>query len=254
MAEARRSPPRDDRLRERLYLGLLLLVGVGAIGTGLLQAVDSGGRSIAGMFDLALGACVLLVAWLFLAPSALPAYCQDPTPERPRVERPYLAAARARSGAAAVPSSGPPRPAPTPPAIPRWADPMLHLRTPPPVHASGLTASPHGPSHGAPHRAREAPVPAAAPAPPPVRRPKPESAPMDEASLFAGLPLGVDEEEERPPRPVSPDEGFDRDDGTPSADILQELDRIEAELRHLVPSERAPRGTPALAHVEARTG
>src|SRR5579871_1948697 len=155
------GPRAELLLRERAYLALLLLVGAGAVVLGFYESWATGGRSISGVFDLALGACVLLVTWLFLAPSAIPGYFGDPAFRSAAAERPYL---RPVAPPGPVLPVAAPRPeateAPSSP-IPRWADPMVHPRGPPAARPAA--------AHRAGHVARDLPThpgaPAVAPAP-----------------------------------------------------------------------------------------
>ncbi|HTT26728.1 MAG TPA: hypothetical protein VMH90_07205 [Thermoplasmata archaeon] len=215
-------------LRERAYLALLLLVGAGAVVVGLYQTLRSGAASLSAIFDLALGACVLLVTWLFLAPSAWPTLFGDPAPRERPVRRRYL-------GAAPEPLLTSPRtPAPVrsataPSAIPRWADPMVHPKVEAPIRPVAAAAA--MPSRGAA---------AAIPRP---RRPSPAPAPAAEPwDVPEELPRAVptDPDELRVPR-WDPELSAGR--GTHSLEVLEELDRIEAELRNFVPIEPPPTPT-----------
>ena len=203
-------------LRERAFLALLLLVGAGAVGVGLLQVYRSNATSIPSVFDLALGASVLLVTWLFLAPSAVPEFFHDPAPGALPIERPYL-------GPVAPPAPvEAPRPRPShrvESAIPRWADPLVAPRASV-AAAARISAAPPVASVTRPATPGPSPAPAA-PRTPARTFPEPPSPPLR-------APRWLDELHQ-PPR----DEGGAEHPQT----ILEELDRIEAELRVFVPLE-----------------
>jgi hypothetical protein len=219
----------EGLLRERAYISLLLLVGAGAVVVGVYQTVRSGASSLSAIFDLALGLCVLLVTWLFLAPAAWPSLFGDPEPGSRPARRPYL-------GPSPSPLLEPARPSrmvahrdainPNT-GIPRWADPLVHPRMEGPVRPSVPTASAHGAAAAIPRPTRAA-------------TPRPTAPPLQPiAWTEPDLPRAVrtDPEELRPPR-WDPELMAGR--GTHSLEVLEELDRIEAELRTFVPLESAP--------------
>ncbi|MCI4367460.1 MAG: hypothetical protein L3K08_06890 [Thermoplasmata archaeon] len=219
----------EGLLRERAYLSLLLLVGAGAVTVGVYQTVRSGASSLSAIFDLALGLCVLLVTWLFLAPSAWPNFFGDPPNDSRPVRRSYLGA----SPTPLLEATGLSRPVAHRDAvnpntgIPRWADPLVHPRMEGPVRPSVPTASAHGTTAAIPRPSRAATPRPMAPPSRPVAWTEPD------------LPRAVrmDPEELRPPR-WDPELTAGR--GTHSLEVLEELDRIEAELRTFVPIESAP--------------
>src|SRR5580658_2640344 len=139
---------REELLRERAYLALLLLVGGGAILVGGYQTVRSGTVPMSAIFDLALGTCVLLVTWLFLAPSAWPALFGDGEPRSGAEQRPYLgpnpspllAAPRPRRREAATPGPTASKAPSAPSAIPRWADPLVQPRVDGPARPFNVSA------------------------------------------------------------------------------------------------------------------
>ena len=211
--------------RERTFLALLLAAGSGAVGVGLYEVYRARAGSVASVFDLALGASVLVVTWFFLAPSAVPEFSHDPSSGRPRTERP-------NPPPVASPSLGTPPPPKAAPrndvVIPKWADPLVMPRSTPARHPRGAQSSP-APAPvelGQPRtnpRVAEA-LPAVETAPPPVARPV--LAPIPRSARVEPRWL----EELRGPAPQdAPLE--------PANDIIRELDRIEAELRVFVPIE-----------------
>jgi hypothetical protein len=215
------SPPDapEALLQERAYLSLLLLVGAGAVAIGAYQTARSSSASLSSIFDLALGICVLLVTWLFLAPTAWPALFGDVDPRTRPVRRPYLGPnptplVRPPPRAEAIPT------APVPAVIPRWADPLVRPR---PVEARPV-ADVHSQLHtvaSAPSRLRQSAV------------PTDEDPPTWEGfDLPSAVP--TDPEEFRTPR-WDPEPSNGR--GTPSIAVLEELDRIETALRDFVPSD-----------------
>jgi hypothetical protein len=81
----------DNReLRDRALVALLLLVGGGAVLSGVVEVVVLGNASAPALFDVALGVSVLLVTWLFLAPYVFPRAVGMPTPGGTEPSRPYL--------------------------------------------------------------------------------------------------------------------------------------------------------------------
>lgn len=212
MAEERPSRPAGPP-RERAYLALMLLVGAGALGTGAFEAVLLRGLPLPVLVDLALGAGVLLVTGLLRLPSA------------ERSIRPGAGAARSARGTADAPDArrggaadaeGAAR-SPPPPAIPRWADPMVHPR----IGATARPASAHAaaPSTRPARPVRSSPAPSGAPRPLPRLREE-ELFPLDAPD--EALPLDLT---------GTPDEQLGAGPPVRASEVLDELDRIEAELR-----------------------
>ena len=91
-------------LTERALLTLLLVVGAGALASGLYQVLANPTPPPAGVFDAVLGAAVLLMTWLFLAPYVAPHAFGDLAPGEALMSRPYLS----RPIAPATPEASPP--------------------------------------------------------------------------------------------------------------------------------------------------
>ncbi len=227
-------------IRERAFVALLLLVGGGAVGVGLFQTLAAGGASLSGTLDLCLGAAVLLVTWLFLAPAALPSYFGDPAPGTPPVVRPYLPAAIPTPAPVGSPSlRAHPRPDPI---IPKWADPLVAPRRAAPIPAAvaapaeleadsrQLPLFPTEPSD--PPAPSEAPSPRRPPEPRPSLAPEPREPPVPVERPRRAPPPRILLDPD-PPAAADWRRGYSEDRG--SSDILLELDRIEAELRTFVP-------------------
>ncbi len=223
----------DVSVRDQAFLALLLLVGSGAIGVGLFELVRTGGASLSAVLDLSLGAAVLLVTWLFLAPLAIPEFFGDRRAagaSRPsRREALPMASARPASAGSAPPSRPHPRPDPI---IPKWADPLVVPRndaSPRPAVAARAALVALEPDEP------EAPI---VETPPPLRPVVP--APTTAPSRAPSQTLDQFERELRQllgePTPPDPDLADPRT-LAPSAEILRELDRIEADLRAFVPIE-----------------
>lgn len=211
-------------LRDRAYLALLLLVGAGALGSGLFQILAEGNAGAIPVFDTVLGVAVLMVTWLFLVPLVAPTWVGDPAPGSVPLIRPYLpmpvrgaaddsfdddprgrgtSAGRGSRGAAAAPE----------PEIPRWADPMVGL-APGPLSA------------------------VAAPAPR-AQRPPPEP-PVDELDPVGDLPEEkVDPLPEEFPAEIAPEATED------PQNMVRELDLISAEI------ENPPKKRPFADHAAA---
>ena len=124
---ARKTAPRD-----RAFLALLFLAGVGAVAFGLYQLLVLGISSPNVIFDTVLGIAILLVTVFFIGPSLAPRWFGDPFPPGTDVERPYLLPVQRADGESNGAESSPTRPAANPtrtrpvePGIPRWADPLL---------------------------------------------------------------------------------------------------------------------------------
>ncbi len=211
-------------LRDQAFLALLLLVGAGALGSGLFQVLVEANSGPVAIFDTVLGIAVLLVTWLFLAPLAAPALFGDPTGGGPLI-RPYLPlpiGASAGTGPGGR-SSGAgrgrgSRPSPLTrdarepePIIPRWADPLVHRN-----------AAPGG----------SPPLVAARLTPPPAEPPmdEPSEDPGDEDDTPTEHPVGTPEEPGETSVPAE-------DPG----DMVRELDLISAEI------ENPPRKRPTLS-------
>jgi hypothetical protein len=207
--------PRSDALRrEQAFLALLLLVGAGAIGVGLFELYRTNATSVGSVFDLALGASVLLVTWLFLAPAAIPEFFGDPRPGELPVRRPYLEASQLSS--APVPRTTH-RTGGTAPAIPKWADPLVHPRADGPIRPAAHHFPRTAAAAGRTSPSEELPVQTAAP--------RPDPGPADRTGPNLADPTETPEET---PRAFG---------GVGSNEMIAELDRIEAELRAFVPME-----------------
>jgi hypothetical protein len=225
MAQA--AAPTEALRRERAFLALLLLVGSGSIGAGLYEVVRTNSSSLAAVLDLTLGACVLLVTWLFLAPSAYPSFFGDPSPGEVQVERPYL---RPVAPSELLPSSSTVAPLPPAHAIPKWADPLVGTPVQGAIRPSArpgalFGAKARGLSDVEPVTPRSS-VASTSPAPPD---------PLDVGSIWED-PLEFED------RPRALDAS--RRGAAASGDMLAELDKIEAELRAFSPLE-GPSGNEA---------
>lgn len=78
-------------LRDRAFVVILLLVGGGAVASGLFQLVVlSITNDPAAVFDVVLGFAVLLITWLFLAPYVFPHALGVPKPGDLPITRDYL--------------------------------------------------------------------------------------------------------------------------------------------------------------------
>jgi hypothetical protein len=210
-------------LRDQAFLALLLLVGAGALASGLFQILLEGNASPVAIFDTVLGVAVLLVTWLFLAPLAAPLLFGDPDVRGGPLIRPYLplplaAASVSSYGSHRRPNSRSPpaggvggtrtRPLTPEPEIPRWADPLVE-------HPRPVTAAPGS----------RAPA-ARSPPPPPPRKEEPEEEPEAEDDAFP-FP-----EVEIPPVP-------EPQRSAQAPDVIRELDLISAEI------ENPPRKRPS---------
>ena len=209
-----------DSPRERGFLAILLLVGGGAVALGAVEVWTQGTASLSAFFDVALGASVLIVTWLFLAPLALPRVFGDPAPGAPLPRRPYLrpvapppSARRPTAASVSVPRRDEVQ-------IPKWADPLV-VRTP--------SASPRVPGVVA---AESAPVRPIRPAPPPEPSPVPDRW-AGSPSPSGDLPRRAEWED---PEPA----GTAEESRELALEMLTELDRIEAELRAFSPVEDGP--------------
>ena len=212
--------------RERTLLALLVAVGAGALGVGLYGVYRAKGGSIASVFDLALGASVLLVTWFFLAPSAVPEFSHDPSSGRPRTEPMNPPPVAPPSMVTPPPPKAAPR---NDVVIPKWADPLVMPRSPPARHPRGAQGSP---------------------APPPVELRQPRTNPRVAEPLPAVettpsvpvarlVPAPIPRSARVEPRWLEELRGPAPQDAPlePANDIIRELDRIEAELRDFVPIE-----------------
>src|SRR5579863_2262614 len=126
---------------ERAFLALLLLVGAGSIGVGAFDLIRDNASSLPALLDLTLGSSVLLVTWLFLAPSAYPTFFGDPPRGEPPVARPYLTPVQPPAVLPVLPMA--PREPPKP-TIPKWADPLVGGPVPVPPRAVPLAAADPG--------------------------------------------------------------------------------------------------------------
>lgn len=237
--DASNVPEGSRSSRDLAFLALLLLVGAGAVGSGVFQILVEGNTGPVAVFDAVLGVAVLLVTWIFLAPIAAPTWYGDPAPGSGRLIRPYLPAPYddrpGHDGGSRSPGrSGRPAPsrsdrtggrAPSADAqIPRWADPLVP-RSPTPARTSGIAAS--APTAEEP----AAVIPISAPLDPePSELPPPEPDPVEE--LPGEIPEGP---------PADP------------GDMVRELDLISAEIEHpprrrgLVDHGDLPFGSPSPA-------
>jgi len=237
-SDAVSSPP--GRRGARAALVVLWLAGGLGLGFGAHGVIASSGRSLLALAEIGLGGLGFLGGGFYLVPAAFPADAPSPTPPPPtRASDPV------RPAPAGLRATGSKRVA-DPPAIPRWADPMVHPRIAEPVRPSGGRGTPGVAAAPAPSVPAPLP-PSRGSAPPAPARPPTTLTALREADLFEGLP--DPEDLDRPGSSETPDERLTFDEPASGEEILRELDRIEAELKGFQPIEieaHAPSGAPAL--------
>ncbi|MCI4331110.1 MAG: hypothetical protein L3K19_04605 [Thermoplasmata archaeon] len=218
-------PESAGSLRDRAYLALLLLVGAGALGSGIFQVLVEGNAGPIAVFDTVLGVAVLLVTWLFLAPLAVPSFFGDlPVGAGPLI-RPYLpipvtsavgfgaTGPGSRNRRSVGPSArGDAFPEPE---IPRWADSMV------------------------PHAVASDGIPPAKSPRTPAREPPLDEIVEEDPVADDRLPRFLSDEPEEVAAPSAPDDPHD---------VVRELDLISAEIEHsprkrpILPGESPPFG------------
>jgi hypothetical protein len=215
---------------ERAFLALLILVGAGSVAVGVVDLVRQNATSLPALLDLALGASVLLVTWLFLAPVAYPTYFGDARPGSVAPEAPYLRPVAPPELLPLLPAAPPAAP---PDPIPKWANPNVGI----PVEAAIRPHARAGAFAPLAAVARTSEAPSSSPMPP--TREVPSKAPVAPRKPEPVEPWLEPELSELRERPV------DRSSRGPalSREMLNELDRIEEELRSFVPIEAPPAAT-----------